>query len=111
MPSNPPPPDRVGPVELPDLPPWPVEMWKDYENSRQEVQKFGSSTIWCQNGLAGETYHQNILEAGQDPDMQFKVVTQIVDAGLVPGMKELMVIKYQDTGTKPDKTYINEIQS
>ena len=69
------------------------------------------SKDWELNGLAGETYHQNILEAGQDPDMKFKVVTQIADAGLVPGMKELMVIKYQDTGTNPDKNYINEIQS
>ena len=48
VPSQPPPMDRVGPVEMPELPPWPVDLWKDYEKDIGDRKRF--------KRLGGEPY-------------------------------------------------------
>ena len=48
VPSQPPPMDRVGHVEMPELPPWPVDLWKDYEKDIGDRKRF--------KRLGGEPY-------------------------------------------------------
>ena len=40
VPSQPPPVDRVGHVEMPELPPWPLDLWKDYEKEVGDRRRF-----------------------------------------------------------------------
>ena len=48
VPSQPPPVDRVGQVEMPELPPWPADLWKDYEKDIGDRRRF--------KRLGGEPY-------------------------------------------------------
>ena len=48
VPSQPPPVDRVGHVEMPELPPWPLDLWKDYEKEVGDRRRF--------KRLGGEPY-------------------------------------------------------
>ena len=48
VPSQPPPVDWGGQVEMPELPPWPVDLWKDYEKDIGDRKRF--------KRLGGEPY-------------------------------------------------------
>ena len=75
VPSQPPPVDPIGLLKMPELPPWPVDLWKGYEkdmSGRKRFKRLGEEP-YINQPESCKTYHLNILAAGWIPDKEYVI--------------------------------------